>query len=133
MTPTIGPMVLMSSGGSSREPNGICDACGRRGTVARATLETEPRQLLRWCARCAPREVRRFEQAREDEDQRWYDHVRSHAMQSPGRPPDLPAPPGRTVTWDTWRGRAYFLWSMVRLMLTRRNREFTVVGRIERP
>jgi hypothetical protein len=108
--------VMQVDGVSSVEANAICDACGRRGTVARATLETQPRQVWRWCRKCAPREVRRFEREQREATKKWFAHFRKQfrTTHDPHKKTDISVPPASSIKWETARGRLHFALSTLK-------------------
>jgi len=110
MSGHVSTVVLRDDGTSSREPNAICDACGRRGTTARARLETDPPLVFRWCRRCAPKEVARFEREQKEASRRWFDKRREAFIANPRVTPSagVAAPPASSIKWDSWRMRARF-------------------------
>ena len=55
----------------SPEPDGICADCGARDTVARATHQTTPPVVYRFCRDCWPAARDRFEAAQEAARRRW--------------------------------------------------------------
>jgi len=125
----VSTVVFRDDGVSSREPNAICDACGRRGTTARARLETKPPQIFRWCRRCAPREVARFEREQNEASRRWFDKRREAFAANPRVTPTvgIATPPASSIKWDSWRMRARFFRVVARGMwkklVRRKNRE----------
>jgi hypothetical protein len=118
MTTPVRKAVMQDDGITSIEPNAICDACGRRGTVARATLETTPRQVWRWCRKCAPREVRRFEREQREATTKWFAHFRKQfrTTHDPHKKTDISVPPASSIKWETARGRLHFAFSILRDM-----------------
>ena len=100
-------VVMRGSGLPPREPDAACDACGTRGTVARA-IRTDasgaPTEVHRFCAACWPEQSARL-QARWDEEHRvaadaWF------------RDPELaPPPPSRGAAFEsaTWHSTLAFV------------------------
>ncbi len=58
------------------EPEGICADCGAGDTVARATHQTKPPVVYRFCRDCWPAARDRFEAAREAARQDWWERQR---------------------------------------------------------
>ena len=105
MTESRSPEVVLAVGGhSAREPDAICEGCGARGTVGRATRHTgeqgEVVEEHRYCARCWP-EWSAFYRARwQDESRRaslaWRDLPREDRDAQP------PPPSGMSFETATW-------------------------------
>jgi hypothetical protein len=88
----------------AREPDAVCDRCGRRGTDARVTRASDPPAERRYCRRCWPAAHRRHIAAREAAVAAWF-RAFDEAVQGwaragrPGPPVLPPAPPGATLAW----------------------------------
>jgi hypothetical protein len=100
----------------AREPNAICDECGRRGTSARITRYVTPPEVRRFCLRCWPHVHREAIERRNAQMAAWL---------RPATIPDYVDPaswiasvrsrvaPGESATWH-WLAAPGTLWRYFR-------------------
>jgi hypothetical protein len=82
---------IRPTGPSPQEPDAVCDACGARGTVGRATRYDPPLAVWRYCRTCWPHERVRLETIADEPLTRWFPAMEAAAEWEP-KPPRPPLP-----------------------------------------
>ncbi len=99
-------LIVVVGGEPVREPDALCEGCGVRGTVSRATRQDGRGNALevhRFCAKCWPEQSARYEARWREERRIASDHWHRH----PNEPP--PPPSGMSFETATWHGILKYL------------------------
>lgn len=98
---------MTGSGNPPREPDAVCDGCGARGTVGRATrtdAEGTSIETHVFCAQCWPERSAQLEA-------RWGEESRVATEAWMRAPETVPQPPARGAAFEsaTWHGVLTFV------------------------
>jgi hypothetical protein len=107
---TRGVVVVVVDDADPRDPAALCDRCGVRGTIARATRHTEPPIVTRYCGACWPEAQAALEAQlaaeradRRDAYRRWAESSHRNPAGAPPRPTAAPAFSSASRSWHDTR------------------------------
>jgi hypothetical protein len=88
-----------------RDSNALCDRCGARGTIARATRHSDPPLTLRYCGACWPDVSEELESRQHEEHKQW----RPAPLEHPGTAGEPAAPTNWSWSSRSWHNTRRFL------------------------